>query len=155
VTDPAGAEDGRSGSPGPSVIDVAWQVVRAVSRRVTEELATEGFTDLRPAHCAVLYRISGGVTRVNDMAQRGGVTRQAVSLLVDQLHAAGYVERSVDPADRRAKVVALTGRGEAAAACLSHSHDRLRERWAEAVGLDRIKDCRGVLEDMAAALADQ
>lgn len=152
MTDLADDDGGHAGSPGPEVIDAAWHVVRAAGRRVAAELAAEGFTDLRPAHCAVLYRISEGVTRVNDMAQRGGVTRQAISLLVDQLLTAGYVERSVDPADRRAKVVLLTGRGAAAAACLSRSHARLQERWAEIVGIDRVKDCRDVLEDMAAAL---
>jgi DNA-binding MarR family transcriptional regulator len=151
----AGSDDSCAEAPWPAVIDAAWHVVRAVSGRVTEELAAEGFADLRPAHRGVLYRISEGVTRVNDMAQGSGVTRQAISLLVDQLHAAGYVERSVDPADRRARVVALTGRGAAAAACMSRSHAKLQERWAEVVGLDRVRDCRDVLEDMASALAGQ
>lgn len=141
--------------PGTAVLEGAWQVVRATGQLVSAELASEGFTDLRPAHCLLLYRLSSGQTQMTELAQRAGVTRQAVSLLVDQLYAAGYVERMVNPADRRARVLLLTDRGEAAAAGVNRCFQRIRERWAGTVGIDRIRDCAGTLADMHAAIAGE
>jgi DNA-binding MarR family transcriptional regulator len=44
------------------------------------------------------------------------VSKQAVGPVVDEMVALGLVERSPDPADRRAKLLALTERGRAARA---------------------------------------
>jgi DNA-binding MarR family transcriptional regulator len=141
--------------PGTAVLERAWQVVRATGQVVSAELAAEGFTDLRPGHCLLLYRLSAGQRQMTELAQRAGVTKQAVSLLVDQLQAAGYVERTVNPADRRARVLRLTDRGEAAAAGVNRCYQRIRERWAGAIGNDRIRDCAQTLADMHAVIAGE
>ena len=51
-----------------------------------------------------------------DRARRAcaGMTKQSVGEIVDDLVALGYVERIPDPADRRAKLICLTERGEEA-----------------------------------------
>jgi MarR family transcriptional regulator, temperature-dependent positive regulator of motility len=50
-------------------------------------------------------------TRASALAERSGLTRQALTQIVDDLEALGYVTRRADPADRRAKLVAYTERG--------------------------------------------
>jgi DNA-binding MarR family transcriptional regulator len=149
------AAGGSGWGPGTAVLASAWQVVRATGQVVSAELAAEGFADLRPAHCLLLYRLFSGETRMTELAQQAGVTRQAVSLLVDQLHVAGYVERMVDPADRRARVLLLTDRGKAAAAGVNRCFERIRERWAGSIGVDRIQDCAVTLAEMHAAIAGE
>jgi hypothetical protein len=44
------------------------------------------------------------------------VTKQAASQLIDTLVLRGYLDRAVDPEDRRRMTIMLTGRGRAAAA---------------------------------------
>lgn len=147
-----GAAASDAGMSGAVVFEVVWRLVRTTGRRLAEELAADGFTDLRPAHCALLYRLSQKPARVSNLAQRGVVTRQAVSLLVDQLHGGGYVQREEDPADRRARIVVLTERGRAAGDCVSRSLARLSQVWEEAVGLDRIQQCATTLEELLAVV---
>jgi DNA-binding MarR family transcriptional regulator len=149
------AADSDAWGPGTAVLVGGWRLVRATGQLVTAELAVEGFTDLRPIHCLLLYRLFSGETQMTELAQQAGVTRQAVSLLVDQLHAAGYVERAVNPADRRARVLLLTDRGQTAAAAVDRCFQRIRERWAGSVGINRIRDSAGTLADMHAAIAGE
>jgi DNA-binding MarR family transcriptional regulator len=143
-----------SGAPASPVLEMASRLVRMTGRRVADELAAEGFTDLTAAHCALLYRLSTGPARVTDLAQRAAVTKQAMSLLVDKLYATGYVERAQDPLDRRARIVLLTERGQAAAGGVARSLVRISQRWGERVGLGRVRECAESLEDMLNTVAD-
>jgi len=77
-------------------------------RRVS---AIEGAPHLRRSHTALLPHIDLEGTRVSDLAARLGVSKQAVSELVDDLEAAGVVKRASDPEDARARRVTFTARG--------------------------------------------
>jgi DNA-binding MarR family transcriptional regulator len=48
----------------------------------------------------------------NSLADRLNIDRNTASLLVEQLVKAGLVEREVNGADRRARLVSLTAKGE-------------------------------------------
>ena len=50
-------------------------------------------------------------TRLTELARRAGVTKQAMMVVVDELEVRGFVRRTPDPDDGRAKVVRLTARG--------------------------------------------
>jgi DNA-binding MarR family transcriptional regulator len=51
-------------------------------------------------------------TRATVLAERAGVSKQAIGEVVDDLVSRGYVRRAPDPADARAKLVQLTRRGQ-------------------------------------------
>lgn len=85
---------------------------RALGAEITNDLAERGWTDARPGHAAVLSHVdrrSG--TRLVDLAERAGMTKQGMTLLVDEMEERGYVRRVDDPDDARAKIVRLTARG--------------------------------------------
>lgn len=62
----------------------------------------------------VLGLLSDGAATVADIARRRGLRRQSVRETVERLERDGLVAREPNPADRRAPLVALTGRGGAA-----------------------------------------
>lgn len=66
---------------------------------------------LRTAHTNLFPHISFEGVRLTEIAERVGVTKQAVQVLVDDLVAAGMVERIADPADGRAKLIRWTEHG--------------------------------------------
>src|SRR4030095_11242930 len=70
-----------------------------------------GATEFRAAHTRLLPHISPEGTR---LAERVGITKQAVGKLVDDLEAQGVVVREPDPDDGRALRVRYTDRGAAA-----------------------------------------
>lgn len=60
---------------------------------------------IRAAHTTLFPHIDLEGTRITTLAERLGVTKQAVSQLVKELEEMGMVERISDPDDGRAKLV--------------------------------------------------
>lgn len=70
-------------------------------------------SDLSLSQVNTLFRLyHRGPGSVNGLAAYLGVTKAAVSQLLDPLIAAGLVQRSENPEDRRMKLIALTEKGQ-------------------------------------------
>lgn len=69
-----------------------------------------GEEGLRPKHGAVIANVDRAGTRSSVLADRAGMTPQAMGELIDELEALGYVKRAPDPQDRRAKLVVPTAK---------------------------------------------
>lgn len=76
-----------------------------------ERQRASGYSDVTVAHTAVFSVIDLAGTPIGVLARRAGVTKQAMSQLVGDLVAKGYVERREDPDDRRSRIVLLTAKG--------------------------------------------
>jgi DNA-binding MarR family transcriptional regulator len=131
---------------------LARLLVRALADRTRAELAVAGFPDLRPVHTVVLAQLGEEGARITDMAARSGITKQAVTLLVDYLEARGYVGRVADPHDGRAKLVQLTDRGRAAAATANRIADEIEHTWATQIGAERLAHLKETLRVLGASL---
>jgi DNA-binding MarR family transcriptional regulator len=68
-------------------------------------------TPVRASHTALFPHIDLEGTRISTLAERVGVSKQAVSELVEELDEMGVVERVADPSDGRAKLVVFTKKG--------------------------------------------
>jgi DNA-binding MarR family transcriptional regulator len=102
------------------------------------ELARQGHPDLRPMHGFVMQAVGHGTTAV-ELGRTLGVSKQAAGKTIETLERAGYVERAVDPADTRRKLVRLTPRGIDALGRSARIFDTLRRRWADELGEDRLR----------------
>ena len=71
------------------------------------------YAGTRAAHLAVFPHLDLEGTRLTELARRMGVTKQAVSQVIDDLEALHAVERQPDPEDGRAKRVVFTDKGRA------------------------------------------
>ena len=67
---------------------------------------------LRPAHATLFPHIDLGGTRLTVLAQRIGISKQAVGQLVAELEAMGSLERIPDPSDGRAKLIRFSEAGK-------------------------------------------
>lgn len=52
--------------------------------------------------------------RLTELAEKAGITKQAMSELVIDLERLGYLQRTADPQDGRAKLIGFTDKGRAA-----------------------------------------
>ncbi|WP_231945036.1 MarR family winged helix-turn-helix transcriptional regulator [Agrococcus jejuensis] len=66
------------------------------------------------AGLVVLDLLGDGPLAQAELARRARVEVQTISRTVDRLEREGHVERTLDPADRRSRLVARTAAGEAA-----------------------------------------
>ncbi len=85
----------------------------AVHLRIVREAHAAGFSDLVPAHLAVLRYPGPNGRRPSELAAEVGSTKQAMNYLLGQLEQLGYLCRSDDLDDQRSRRVQLTERGEA------------------------------------------
>lgn len=118
---------------------------RALEARVFRALAESGFTDLTPAQAKVLQRIGPLGTRVTELAESAQVTKQTASFLVDQLERTGYVRRTPDPADARARLVHLGDRALAARPIADAAVAEVEAEWRKHLGARRWDQLRETL----------
>lgn len=125
---------------------LVYRLARASSVRLTKRFVENGMADLLPRHALQLFPLLvGGGLRASDLATHLGVTRQAAAQVIGTLERAGYLTRTDDPGDRRAKLVCLTPRGRAATRVLHHSMQTLERDWEDALGPDRMTALRETL----------
>jgi DNA-binding MarR family transcriptional regulator len=123
-----------------------------LSEQVYGALAAEGFPEVRPAHSAVFRHIAASGSRVSDLAEQAGLTKQSMAYLVETLASAGYLSIAPDPSDGRAKLVRLTRRGQAVSATLVRlSRDAERE-FAARLAPGQMASLRSLLGELAEVL---
>jgi DNA-binding MarR family transcriptional regulator len=71
---------------------------------------------------------------------------------VTYLESHGYIERAVDPADGRARIIQLTARGHEVRAISRTVCQRIEASWAAALGELQIQQLRNILQDVIAVL---
>ena len=76
--------------------------------RVIAALRAEGFTDVVPAHLAVMRYPGPDGRRPVQLAPDAGLSRQAMNYLLGQLESLGYIERRPDEDDGRGSRVYAT-----------------------------------------------
>ena len=127
-----------------------------------DDLASTGFSELRvrlreaghpairPGHGCVFRFIHQGGSRLTDLAESAGLSKQAVGEVVDDLEKLGYVERAQDPQDGRAKVIRLTEQGADAHRTALGIFADIERDWGERYGAERVATMRELLEELAA-----
>lgn len=127
---------------------------RRVFTNVLARFHREGLTDLRDAHGSVFVFLPPEGARLTDLAQRARITKQSMGELVRELEELGYVERQVDPADARARIITLTDRGRRANEIGVAEILATEAEWAEEVGAKRVQALRQTLERLTQAPID-
>jgi DNA-binding MarR family transcriptional regulator len=138
--------------PLPGLMEI---VTEALFVEFRAELAQAGYGDVRPTHGCVFRFVREDGMRLTELAAMAGMTKQSIGEIVDDLARLGYVERIPDPADRRAKLICLTEKGEEAQRVGYRLFFKLEERWAERYGAERMQTMRELLEEIATSEAPQ
>jgi len=128
------------------------EVKVAAVRKLFQRLRSEGFTHVREGHGCVFgfIDIENG-SRLTELAERSGLTKQAVGEAVGELEAIGYAERVADPTDRRAKIIKLTPSGLEACLTGRRIFGEIEREWAEEFGEELVAKMREAAERIAAA----
>ena len=107
---------------------------QAIQRRIIKELNAAGFEGLSMPHMAVLRFPSPDGARPGVLAERAGMSKQAMNRLLGSLEELGYLVRSDALDEGRARIVHFTKRGHAAyAKALDVLRDIERE-WSAELG---------------------
>lgn len=122
-------------------------------KRIIDGLHERGFTDLVPAHMAVLRYPGPQGQRPSELAAEANMSKQAMNYLLGQLEALGYLERRSDPEDLRSKRVHLTERGEATKEVIRAAVREVEREWAQELGAEDVEQLRALLVRLGAVVS--
>jgi DNA-binding MarR family transcriptional regulator len=132
----------------PQQLDIgtlALFVGQAAAALVQEQLASQGFGDLRFSHGYVFQHLIDGEPTVGELATQLAMTQQGASKAVAELERLGYCERVPDAADARIRRVRLTDLGRQAVDAARHARTALDQRLAHRLGKQRLAEHRDLL----------
>jgi DNA-binding MarR family transcriptional regulator len=122
----------------------------AYVRHLHARLVEQGFPRPRPAYGPVLRALQREPATASALAARIGVTKQALGRVVDEMRDADLVTAGSDPADGRARPLALTARGEAMVGAATAIGEEVLASLARSLGVDAAHDLRAGLERIVA-----
>jgi DNA-binding MarR family transcriptional regulator len=130
---------------GPLIGALLRMPLDAVRQRMLGDLHAAGFTDLVPAHSAVLRYPGPQGRRPSDVAAEAGMSRQAMNYLLGELEQLGYLDRRDDPDDRRSRRIVLTERGYQARRIMRESVAGIEADLERELGRDELTQLRRLL----------
>ena len=125
---------------------------KAYGNVVRTAFAEAGFDDMPRNGAFVLARVYGDSSALAGITRDLGISKQAVSQLIDTMVMRGYLDREPDPDDRRRMLLTLTPRGEAAATAGWHAAtaaDEELQRRLTAEGVAALRAGLIALSEMA------
>ena len=127
----------------------------ALLMRIHAELAAAGFADSYPSWGTnIFHHLRGGGLRLTELGKRTHMTKQAMLYTINQLEAAGYVERVPDPTDGRAKIIRLTERGWEGRRVGDEIVASLEEQCVRQLGEERMRQFKDLMKEVSSVLEE-
>jgi DNA-binding MarR family transcriptional regulator len=150
-------------APGPALDEDVVLLLQACSAafsdRVLGDIREEVGDDVRFNDGYVFQHLVPGPCSVTALARKLGVSQQAASQQVADLERRGLVTRRADPGDARARLVALSDRGEEVVRAGRRSRAAVNRELVDVLGrrrrdalveaLNRVSDATGALDQLA------
>ncbi len=145
------ASPGERPAPGGRRAPLPWLLRRANQRyraAIKERLAECGYEQLpQPGYWALMILASGG-TDASRLIGEMGISKQAVSKLVDLLVTEGFVDRRPNDADRRRTDLLLSAKGRRAADVIGDAVRATEDTFVRELGPERFADLVEILAQL-------
>ena len=123
---------------------------RQYSVSALAKLRARGHVGLTLAHTNLLAQLDVAGTRITTLAERVGVTKQAIGALVGELEAKAYVHREPDPVDGRASVITYTAAGRGFLQDAHEVKQEIEQDYANILTPKGLNDLRRLLDRLVA-----
>lgn len=135
-----------------SMMQVLFKCARLLNEQALAHLRRTTGRSVQASHVALFPHLDFEGIRLTALAERLGISKQAVGQLVDDLERMGTVERVRDPSDGRAKLIRYSRQGQQAlrggVSMLVEMEGELREL----VGAERLDVTHQVLLEIVDAV---
>jgi DNA-binding MarR family transcriptional regulator len=131
------------------MLRVIWQWVR---EQIFAGVVAAGYDDLNPAHVGLFRYPTLDGQRPTELADQLQIKKQSINDLLRHLEQSGYLVRKIDPADRRARIVRLTARGQRLEKIINDQAKEAENQIAEMLGNKRFMRLRSELEVLVTQL---
>jgi DNA-binding MarR family transcriptional regulator len=132
-----------------SILHLMRLALRGFVKSIDEELTANGIESLPRNGGFVIEQLAAGGGATEELIRGLGVSKQAVSRLIDVLVERDFLVRAVDPSDRRRTVLALTRKGQTTARAIAAGTQRVEERLRVSLTEDEMNRMRTALTALA------
>jgi DNA-binding MarR family transcriptional regulator len=123
-----------------------FDAARRHESRIIELIGDLGHVDVRSTHLTVIRNLDLKGTRITELALRAGITKQSMSDRVQRCEDMGFVGRSADETDRRAKKIIFTNKGRELVEDIWNVVDRVDEEMAVIIGRVKVTSLQNALK---------
>lgn len=116
--------------------------------RLKQRLEDIGYKGLKLSFAAILSKISFSGSRLVDIAEMNGMTKQAIGQLASEIEALGYIKRIPDPHDGRAKNLIFTELGQRLIQDSVEAVDEVEKEFARLIGHDKALQLNQILAEL-------
>lgn len=94
-----------------NMVRILRQSTRLITHEISKSLSKNGHPNLSARHLNVFENLTVTDNNINSLANRAGISKQAMSKLVKEIVVEGYIEVVADKRDSRLQIVMLTEKG--------------------------------------------
>jgi DNA-binding MarR family transcriptional regulator len=128
----------------PSLGVLNFLAFRQMEMRSMDAVEAAGHT-ITLSQARLFERVDPAGSRLTELAEAAQLTKQSAAYLVEELIAAGYLERSPDPVDGRAKLISITERGRDVIAIARQAEAEVEDEWRGHLGEESFATLRRLL----------
>jgi DNA-binding MarR family transcriptional regulator len=122
------------------------RAARAYSELALQKLRERGYDGLTLFHTALISNLDLQGTGITTLADRAGVTKQAMGQLVAELEERGFVKRLPNPDDKRAALIQFTEAGWQFLQDAYHVKNEIEAEYTGVLGEAGMEQLRSLLE---------
>ncbi|WP_106527728.1 MarR family winged helix-turn-helix transcriptional regulator [Chitinophaga niastensis] len=123
-------------------------VKKDMDLRLTEKIQERGYQHFKLGDMVLLVNIDAQGTINNELAKKARISKQAMSKVVKNLEAEGYIGTRKHDTDNRASIIFLTEKGKELMINASASVDELQEFYTEIIGEEDVKQLKRILHKL-------
>jgi len=121
-----------------------------INIRIARKYESKLDNGLTTKQVLLLELIKAGIASTKDLADKLNVTTSAVSQLLNKLEERGYIERSINPGNRREIVLKLARKAERYFNDLEALKEEVNRELYGRLSLDELMQLAGILEKLHA-----
>lgn len=124
------------------------RAARAYSELALEKLQKQGHKDLTLFHTALISNLDLEGTHIKVLAERAGMSKQAMGQLADELEGWGYIKAVKDSKDKRATLITFTEQGWQALQDAYKVKQDIEQEYQTILGKKGLEQLRKLLETL-------
>lgn len=125
---------------------------RELSRRLMEKSVARGHKGLKLNWDTVFLNLNFREgSRLVDLAQINGLTKQAMSQIVADIEKQGYISKQDDPSDGRARKLKLTPKGKKMVQDSLEAYEELEQECEALIGRQKLETLKEIISELVAA----
>lgn len=116
----------------------------------------DGWSDITADQLKLINQIAGGESiSSSELARRAGVTKQAMSQMVNLMEKRGVLSVQQNPDDSRAKMICLSAQGDEFLEYFNSYTQDLNKQYTEIIGEDKMRILTEITGELADALMEE